>query len=119
MLKNNGSKVEKETLAHCVDRTVTKTFFNFNIMVGFRATGIWPLNLERMEQKMEPLKTIYSIPSKKLIRHQIMEEDLPRGEENATHYFIKDEDEIELEGSDCVEMTTKIGQFLKLPQKEI
>ena len=36
-------------------------------------------------------KTIYSIPLDQLIKHEIIEDDLSRDDENVRHCFVKDE----------------------------
>ena len=48
MSENNGNIVEKETLAHWLDLSLKKALSKSNILAGFKAIGIWPLNLERM-----------------------------------------------------------------------
>ena len=81
MMDNHGGKVEKDTLAYWEDLALTKALSKSNIMAGFRAIGIWPFNLERMQTKMGPSKPFYPIPSCKVIVSKIMDEDLPRGED--------------------------------------
>ena len=80
MALNNCNKVEKETLAHWMDLVFNRALSNSNIVTGFKAIRIWPLNLDRMQQKMGLSKIIYSIPFEKTIEHEIMEDDLSRGE---------------------------------------
>ena len=94
MMDNHGGKVEKETLAHWVDLALTKALSKSNIMARFRATGIWPLNLERMQPKMGPSKPFYLIPSCKVIVSEIMDEDLSTGEDGALYYYVEEEDEM-------------------------
>ena len=48
--------------------------------------------------KSETIHYYYSIPSKKLIEWEIMEDDLPRGVENTRHFFVEDEGEEGLDG---------------------
>ena len=78
MIENNRRKVMKDTLASWVDLAFSRALSKFNILARFRAIDIWPLNLERMQQKMEPSKAFYFLPSEKLIIEEIIEEDLPR-----------------------------------------
>ena len=66
---------------------------------------------------MGPLKIIYSIPLEKLIEHGIMKDDLPKGEENETHYYIEEKDKIGFKGVVGLEIGVEIGQFLKLFQR--
>ena len=119
MIENNGKKVEKDTLAHWVDLALNRALSKHNILAGFRATGIWPLNLERMQQKMEPSKPYYSIPSEKLIVEEIMEEDLPRGEEDRRCFFVEDEGDLNCKIDTGPEHVPSINQFLKLPKKAV
>ena len=120
IVENNCGKVEKETLAHWVDLSLKRALSNSNVMAGFRSTGIWPLSLEKMQQKLTSSKTHYSIPSETLIRYEIMKEDLPRGEGNTRHFYIEDEDEgfdgrtKGLHGGAEPENSIGISQFLKL-----
>ena len=88
-------------------------------MVGFRATGIWPLNLERMQTKMGPSKSFYPIPSCKVIVSEIMDEDLPRGEDGALYYYVEKEGDMSGENLADLEIAHEISQFLKLPQKSV
>ena len=48
-----------------------------------------------------------------------MEDDLPRVEEGAKHYFVEDEEELKLEESVDPKSTIQISQFLKLPQRQV
>ena len=119
-IQKNGEKVEKQTLAHWVDLSLKRALSTSNIKVGFRATGIWPLNLEKMQHHMGPSRTIHSRPSEKLMEYEIMEDDLPEGAENARHFYIeKEEGAIAAEVSGEPETPSRIGQFLKLPQRMI
>ena len=119
LIQNIGGKVEKETLAYWVDLSLKRAIINFNIMAEFRCSKIWPLNLERMQQKMGPSKTIYSILSKKLIEYEITKDNLPSSEKNARHFYIEEEGEYGLEVDFEHESIAEIGQFLKLLQKMI
>ena len=88
MVDKNGTKVEKETLAYWVDLSLIRALPNSNILARFRATCIWPLNLDKMEQKMGLSKPFYSIPYEKILVEEIME-DLPRGFEDERYYFVQ------------------------------
>ena len=78
-----------------MDLSLEKVLSSINIMYGFRATRIWLLNLDKIKAKMGPLKSYYSIPSKKLIVEGIMDEDIPSAENNAKHYYVEDDDDVE------------------------
>ena len=119
MMQNNEGKVDKNTLAHWVDLALKKALSKSNIVAGFRATGIWPLNLERMEAKVGPSRSFQSTPSCKLIVEEIMEEDLPSVEDDVLHYYVEDEVEVSDKGSAGPEIAAEISHFLKLPQKPL
>ena len=119
-VQNNGEKVENQTLAHWVDLSLKKVLSTSNIKAGFRATGIWLLNLEKMQHHMGPSRTIHSRPSEKLMEYEIMKDDLPKGVENATHFYIEEEEgAIAAEVSGKPETPSAIGQFLKLVSPQI
>ena len=63
MVQNSGGKVEKDILAQWVDLSLKKALSPNNIRNGFRATGIWPLSLDKMEAKVGPSKPYNSLPS--------------------------------------------------------
>ena len=67
MLQNNGGRVEKEILAQWIDMALEKAPPKSNIKARFRSIGIWPLNLDKMEAKMDSSKPYYSIPSHQII----------------------------------------------------
>ena len=119
MMDNHGGKVEKETLAHWVDLALIKALSKSNIMAGFRAIGIWPLNLKRLQTKMGPSKPFYPIPSCKIIVSEIMDEDLPSGEDGALHYYVEEEGDMSGESLADSEIAPEISHFLKLPQKPV
>ena len=119
IIENNGGKVEKDTVAHWVDLAFNRALSNSNILASFRVTSIRLLNLKKMEQKMGPSKPYYCIVSEKLIVEEIMEENLPKGEEDARYYFVKDEEDMDYEVDVGPEHIPSIDQFLKLPQKKV
>ena len=119
MMQNNEGKVDKNTLAHWMDLALKKALSKSNIVAGFRATWIWPLNLERIEAKVGPSRSFQSTPSCKLIVEEIMEEDLPSVEDDVLHYYVEDEVEVSDKGSAGPEIAAEISQFLKLPQKPL
>ena len=98
---------------------LNRTFFKFNILTGFKAIGIWPLNLERMQKKMRPSKPYYPISSVKVIVEEIMEEELPRAEEDGKHYFVEDEGNVHYKEGADPEKILSSSEFLKLPQREV
>ena len=118
MVQNSGRKVEKEILAQWVDLSLKKALSANNIRNGFRATGICPLNLDKIEAKVGPSKLYNSQPSKKVIVEDIMEEDIPNVETNAKHYYVEDDDDVEHGEGVGAENTPPITDFLKLPQKQ-
>ena len=118
MVQNSGGKVEKDILAQWVDLSLKKALSPNNIRNGFRATGIWPLSLDKMEAKVGPSKPYNSLPSEKVIVEDIMEEDIPSGETNGKHYYVEDDDDVEHEEGAAAKNTPPIANFLKLPQKQ-
>ena len=119
MMDNHRGKVEKDTLGYWVDLALIKAFSKSNIMAWFGATRIWPLNLERMQTKMEPSKPFYPIPSCKVIILEIMDEDLPRGEDGALYCYVEEEGDMSGESLANPEIAPGISQFLKLFQKSV
>ena len=117
MLQNSGRKVEKEILAQWVDLSLKKALSANNIRNGFRATGIWPLSLDKMEAKVGPSKPYNSLPSEKVIVEDIMKKDIPSVETNAKHYYVEDDDDVEHGEGVGAENTPPITDFLKLPPK--
>ena len=102
-----------------MDLALKKALSKSNIVAGFRATWIWPLNLERMEAKVDPSRSFQSTPSCKVIVEEIMEEDLPSDVNNVLHYYVEDEIEESDKGSADPEIAAEISHFLKLPQKPL
>ena len=119
MMETNGGKVKKEILAQWMDLAFTKALSKSNIVASFRATGIWPLNLERIEAKMGPSKPFYSIPSRKVLVEEIMEENLPREKVDVLYYYVEEEGEMSDEGPTNPKIATFNSHFLKLPRKSI
>ena len=99
-----------------MDLALQRVLSNSNILASFRAIGNSPLTLNRMKAQIGPLKTLYSILSKKLIiYYKIMKNDLSLGDEGVKHYYV--EDKVEQEKDIDPTNTPQIGHFLKLPQK--
>jgi hypothetical protein len=51
MVRNNHLKIDKVTLVSWVDKTLDQSLSKQNILSGFRATRIWPLNPRAMDDK--------------------------------------------------------------------
>ena len=60
---------------------------------------------------------IYSIPLEKLIEYEIMEDNLPRGEENARHFYFEEENEEGLQEGATFGISIEIGKFFQLPHR--
>lgn len=58
MLTSNFTKPNKATLALWIDRSMRKTLSKAIIQVGFRATGIWPLDSTEVDYKCNPSNQI-------------------------------------------------------------
>ncbi len=62
MFKNNHRKPNKVTLASWVDRALNWSLSKQNIKIGFKTTGIWPLNPRGMDNRSKPSK-LYIVES--------------------------------------------------------
>jgi hypothetical protein len=60
MVRKNYTKPNKITLARWVDKILNLAFTRQNIMLGFKGTGIWPLNPRAMDSKTSP-STLYTL----------------------------------------------------------
>ncbi len=60
MVRRNYTKLDKITSTGWVDKTLDQTLTRKNIMLRFKSTGIWPLNLKAMDAKTSP-STIYTL----------------------------------------------------------
>ena len=119
MMQNNRGKVEKGTFVHWVDLALHRVVSNFNILTGFRATQIWPLNLERMQGKIGSSRPFYSTPSCKVIVEEIIEKDLQKEEDDVLYYYIEDEGVKDNDKHDGSKIVAEISHFLKLLQKPL
>ncbi len=54
MIRNNHLELDKVTLASWVDKTLNQSLSKQNILNGFRATWVWPLNPKAMDDKTNP-----------------------------------------------------------------
>ena len=70
-----------------------------NILSGFRAIGIWPLNPQAMERKTGPSGAFQQDIESKQEREEILQEHIPKGKMRHTHYYGNDE-EIEVDSSE-------------------
>ena len=64
-----------------------------NIKVGFKGSGIWPLNLEAMKSKMGPSErsvhhSAVEARFEEELNEEIMEEDISPPSPHATHYYM-------------------------------
>ena len=96
--RNPGVKVRKEDLASWVSLGLKKALTPTNIKVGFRGTGIWPINLEAMNSKMGPSESFLPRSSAEVaqdveIEAEIIEEGLPPPPTNPTHFYVDNEEE--------------------------
>ena len=105
-----------------------KTLTHTNIRARFRGIGIWPLNLEAMQNKMGPSEQFLpqSVAEDRVeedLNQEIIEEGIPPSSPNAIHYYVnsmEDEDGLDID-EDVEEPYTQnnISNFLRLPQEVV
>ena len=128
-VRNPGSKVRKEDLACWISLALKKALTSTTIRVGFRGSGIWPLNFEAMKNQMGPSKQFIP-PSDAEIRideelHQdIMEEDIPLPSSNVIHYYVDSMEDDDVQCGAKIEeeeppIQENISSFLQLLQEVI
>jgi hypothetical protein len=93
-MTHKGQKTMKEDLAQWVSLALKKAMTPSNIKVGFRCTGIWPLNNTAMTNKMCPSEGFIE-KSLEVQINEILEEDVPSSEENVVHYYVDVEGDVE------------------------
>jgi len=79
-------------LAQWVSLALRKAIIPNNIKARFDATGIWPLNPQKLDNKMKPSKGFSHKPLDVQIQY-ILEEDVLGAQENIVHYFVDKEGE--------------------------
>ena len=128
-LKHQGQKCRKEDLAQWASLAFKKALTKKNIMSGFRATGIWPLNPQALQTRTSPSEGFTAENEEEEQRAEIFEEGMPNPGGGGLHYYGTEEEkglqEVE-EGSapeaECEPPTAAttsgdhISQFLKLPR---
>ena len=62
-VSNKGKGALKQTLAMWMSKALERALTTRNITVGFRTTGIYPLNSEAMNAHMGPTKQFASLPN--------------------------------------------------------
>ena len=123
-VRNSGTKVKKGNLAQWMSLAFKKVLTQSNITVGFRGSGIWPLNMEAVNSKMGPNEGFVPLTPTEVARDkeevaEIIEEGIPFPPSNATHFFVNNEEE-EVGEEDIVEdspPTHNITNLLRLPQE--
>ena len=120
-MNHKGNVPRKEDLAQWVSLALKRAASPQNIKAGFRATGIWPFNPEKMKFKMQPSEGFREIPPEVSIS-EIMDEDATRPE-HVTHYFVEVEEDSfteDVHHSHLQESANippiDISEFLRLPQ---
>ena len=120
-MNHKGNIPRKEDLAQWVSLALKRAASPHNIKAGFRSTGIWPFNPEKMKLKMQPSEGFRVIAPEVSIS-EIIDEDTTRPE-HVTHYFVDVEDDSSTEDvhhSHLEESANNppndISEFLRLPQ---
>ncbi len=78
---NNYIKLDKETLANWVKKTLDQSFIDKNILSRFKITRIWPLNLTTMHEKTSP-NNLYTTDNTIANNRQGEDGDYTSNEEN-------------------------------------
>ena len=91
-LKHQGQKCRKKDLAQWASLTFKKALTKKNIMSGFRATWIWPLNPQALQIRTGPSEGFAVENTKEEQRGEIFEEGMPNPRAGVTHYYGTKED---------------------------
>ena len=87
--------MKKENLAQWAFLALKKALTIYNIRVGFKACGIWPLNFDATKSKMEFSKGFHTHTSNDsqdaILVQEIWEEGFPSVQEEALYYFVDHE----------------------------
>ena len=75
-IKRSGQKCKKEDLAQWASLAVQKALTPRNILNGFRATGIWPLNPQALIPNTRPSQPFYHEEAEREQRNDILQGDL-------------------------------------------
>ena len=62
-------------------------------MSGFRATGIWPLNLQALQTRIGPTEGFTAENVEEEQRGEIFEEGMPNPGAGVTHYYGTEEED--------------------------
>ena len=126
-LENKGKKCRKEDLVQWTSLAFRNALVPKNIISGFRATRIWPLNPLAMAFQVGPSEVFNDQQSKIEEREKILEEEFPTAQKGLIHYYESKEDveenKVEEDGLvPCESLEAKpshtphISQFLKIPR---
>ena len=125
---------KKDTLAQWMSLALQKALTTSNITSGFKACGIWPLNFDAMNGKMEPAHVFNEeVPLEVQVEEILEHGSIPTmAEESTTHYFVDvdasssqeqpynvdvNDDEAPQRIGTLNEETTNFNQFLRIPQE--
>jgi hypothetical protein len=86
-IANKGQQCKKEDLAQWVSLSLKKALTPQNIKAGFKATGILPLDKDRMSAKMGPSEG-FNQKAQDIQMEEILEELVPPPKENVMHYYV-------------------------------
>ena len=128
-LKHHGQKCRKEDLAQWASLAFKKALTEKNIMSGFRATGMWPLNPQALQTRTSPSEGFTAKNVEEEQRDEIFEEGMPNPGVGVSHYYgteeedglqeFEEESEAKPKSEPPTATTTNedhMSQFLKLPR---
>ena len=137
---NIGNEARQQNLAQWKCLTILKALIPKNIIVGFRAAGIYPLNKDAMMGKMgaheifhdnerrgeDSKKDLPSVGCEQkgdLQIDEILEEGIPSPLRHYPHYYVSKEDESPIPPTDCniveVNLSQPSSQFMRLPHIQV
>ena len=85
-IKRSGQKCRKENLAQWASLALQKALTPRNILNGFRASGIWPLNPQALIPNRRPCQPFYDEEIEREQKDDILQGNLPAAQEDAIHY---------------------------------
>jgi hypothetical protein len=117
-IANKGQQCKKEDLAQWMSLSLKKALTPENIKAGFRATGILPLDKDRMSAKMGPSEG-FNHKAQDIQIEEILEELVPLPKENVVHYYVDIEGQSSISTAAENNARTSFSHMLRLPQQEI
>ena len=92
LIKNNGNKCKKEDLVQWASLALKKALTSKNILSGFRAIRIWPLNSQALERRIGPSGAFQKDIESKQQKEEILQEGILEADMRHTYYYGSDEE---------------------------